>query len=87
MRTTARPVLFDGGKLLEESFIVVVFSEDLLVACSDIFIVENLAKLLAVRLSGCGNKLKDLKEFYKVCADVSYSRFNHRGAKRIPLSS
>ena len=57
MGTTARPVLFDGGELLEESFIAVVFSEDLLVACSDIFSVENLAKLLAVRLNSRENNL------------------------------
>ena len=57
MDTVARPVLFDGGELFEESFIVVVFSEDLLVACSDIFSIENLAKLLAVRLNGGENNL------------------------------
>ena len=45
------PVYFDGRELVEASFITFVFSVVLLIVCSVIFCVKDLAKLLAARLS------------------------------------
>ena len=47
--------LFDGDELLEEASIVAVFFEDLLVVCSNVFSVKNLAKFLAARLKSGEN--------------------------------
>ena len=45
------PIYFDGRELVEASSITVVFSVALLIVCSVIFCVKNLAKLLAARLN------------------------------------
>ena len=44
------PIYFDGREVVEASSITVVFSVALLIVCSDIFCVKNLAKFLAARL-------------------------------------
>ena len=49
------PIYFDGTELVEASSITIVFSGELLIVCSVIFCVENLAKLLAVRLNSGKN--------------------------------
>ena len=49
------PIYFDGRELVEASSITVVFSVALLIVCSVIFCVKNLAKLLAARLKSGGN--------------------------------
>ena len=49
------PIYFDGRGLVEASSITVVFSVALLIVCSVISCVKNLAKLLAARLNSGGN--------------------------------
>ena len=49
------PIYFDGRELIEASTITVVFSVALLIVCSVIFCVKNLAKLLAARLNSGEN--------------------------------
>ena len=49
------PIYFDGRELVEALSITVVFSGELLIVCSVIFCVENLAKLLAARLNSGEN--------------------------------
>ena len=49
------PIYFDGRELVEASSITVVFSVALLIVCSVIFCVKNLAKLLAARLNSGEN--------------------------------
>ena len=45
------PIYFDGRELVEASSITIVFSVALLILCSAIFCVKNLARLLAARLN------------------------------------
>ena len=45
------PIYFDGRELVEASSITIVFSVALLILCSVIFCVKNLARLLAARLN------------------------------------
>ena len=70
------PIYFDGRELIEASTITVVFSVALLIICSVIFCVKNLAKLLAARVSSSENLISVLKKFRKVSASVSYPRFS-----------
>ena len=49
------PIYFDGRELVEASSITVAFSVALLIVCSVIFCVKNLAKLLATRLNSGDN--------------------------------
>ena len=49
------PIYFDGRELIEASTITVVFSVALLIICSVIFCVKNLAKLLAARVNSSEN--------------------------------
>ena len=49
------PIYFDGRELVEASSITVIFSVALLIVCSVIFCVKNLAKLLAARLNSGEN--------------------------------
>ena len=49
------PIYFEGRELVEASSITVVFSIALLIVCSVIFCVKNLAKLLAARLNSGEN--------------------------------
>ena len=49
------PIYFDGRELVKASSITVVFSVALLIVCSVIFCVKNLAKLLAARLNSGEN--------------------------------
>ena len=49
------PICFDCRELVEASSITVVFSVALLIVCSVIFCVKNLAKLLAARLNSGEN--------------------------------
>ena len=49
------PIYFDGRELVEVSSTTVFFSVALLIVCSFIFCVKNLAKLLAARLNSGEN--------------------------------
>ena len=49
------PIYFDRTELVEASSMTVLFPGELLIVCSVIFCVENLAKLLAARLNSGGN--------------------------------
>ena len=66
------PIYFDGRELIEASTITVVFSVALLIVCSVIFCVKNLAKLLAARLNSGENLIsmpwKSFEKFLLVSA-------------------
>ena len=49
------PIYSDGRELVEASSITIVFSVALLILCSVIFCVKNLARLLAARLNSSEN--------------------------------
>ena len=49
------PIYFDGRELVEASSITVAFSVALLIICSVIFSIKNLAKLFAARLNSGEN--------------------------------
>ena len=77
------PIYFDGRELVEALSITVVFSGELLIVCSVIFCVENLAKLLAARLNSGENLIsmpwKSFEKFLLVLATQD-SVYNHRRA-------
>ena len=77
------PIYFGGRELVEASPITVVFSGALLIVCSVIFYVENLAKLLDAKLSSGGNLIsmpwKSFEKFELVSATQD-SVSNHRRA-------
>ena len=94
------PIYFDGRELVEASPITVVFSGALLIVCSVIFYVENLAKLLDAKLNSGGNLIsmpwKSFEKFELVSAtqdSVSNHRsaisffFSGRGSRSAPGSS
>ena len=77
------PIYFDGRELVEASSITVAFSVALLIVCSVIFCVKNLAKLLATRLNSGDNLIsmswKSSEKFLLVSATQD-SVSNHRRA-------
>ena len=77
------PIYFDVRELVEASSITVVFSVALLIVCSVIFCVKNLAKLLAARLNSGENLIsmswKSSEKFLLVSATQD-SVSNHRRA-------
>ena len=73
------PIYFDVRELVEASSITVVFSVALLIVCSVIFCVKNLAKLLAARLNSGSMSWKSSEKFLLVSA-IQDSVSNHRRA-------